>query len=170
MSVLHREVNAVQNPALGAAIIWRFACGYCPQGADGGPAPLPLLFLVLPIILHLETRTLVESTMVNSGLYKFVEKFAVAEKQQPGRSDLLLAIHDRALVLRPLSQESLKLALATGLLSIDPHQAAVWPVTYASPNSAPERVRPLLKSAEKLGGWCAPLTLFEIARLLRTVF
>jgi hypothetical protein len=170
VSVLHREVDAVQNPALGAAIIWRFVCGYCPQGAEGGPTPLPLLFLVLPIVLHSETRALVESTMPNSGLYKFVEKFAVAEKQQPGRNDLLLAIHDRALVLRPLSQDSLKLALATELLSIDPNQAGVFPVTYAQPSAAPERVRPMLKSAEKLGGWCAPLSLFEISRLLRTVF
>jgi hypothetical protein len=31
MTRLLSEVQAMHNPALGAALIWRFACGYAPQ-------------------------------------------------------------------------------------------------------------------------------------------
>jgi len=39
MSALDREVNAVQNPALGAVVLWRFACGYQFASQLGEPAP-----------------------------------------------------------------------------------------------------------------------------------
>jgi hypothetical protein len=41
---LQSEVQAMQNPALGAALVWRFTCGYTPIGTGSGGTPLSLGF------------------------------------------------------------------------------------------------------------------------------
>lgn len=47
MSFSDRDVMYVQNPAIGAALLWRFICGY--YSNENKPVPFPLLFVVLPI-------------------------------------------------------------------------------------------------------------------------
>jgi hypothetical protein len=44
MSRALTELEIVQNPALGAYALWRFAVGF--QSEDGRPGALPLAFLV----------------------------------------------------------------------------------------------------------------------------
>lgn len=39
------DVMYVQNPALGAVLLWRFTCGY--YSNENRPVPFPLLFVVL---------------------------------------------------------------------------------------------------------------------------
>src|SRR6185503_5540826 len=68
---LQTEVQSMQNPALGAAMIWRFACGYCPANTATAGIPLPLTFLVLPIMLHAQTREAISSTQQRSGIRQF---------------------------------------------------------------------------------------------------
>src|SRR5687768_8712319 len=110
MSSLAREVRNIQNPALGAGLLWRFACGYVRGHRTRDPAPLPLLFLVLPILLHEQTASFVQGTKKASGLRMFASKFGTAAN---AKQDLLIAIHDRMLTLRRLSLESVQIALAT---------------------------------------------------------
>jgi hypothetical protein len=73
---------------------------------------LPLLFLVLPLVYHEQTEQFIQSTQRASGLRAFAAKFARTENL---KQDLLVAIHDRMLALRPLTLESFSLALATHL-------------------------------------------------------
>jgi hypothetical protein len=108
MSALDREVRAVLNPALGAALLWRFAYGYRSGNERGDPAPIPLVFLTLPVLLDEEISTLVARTQPRSGLRAFVAKFSEA---RTSKTDLLLGIHKRASVLRELTAESLALDL-----------------------------------------------------------
>jgi hypothetical protein len=49
---IFREVNNVQNPALGAALIWRFAIGYSAKSKTSDYPVLQLCFLVPPMIFH----------------------------------------------------------------------------------------------------------------------
>ena len=63
------EAAIVQNPALGAFALWKFGLAY--QARNGDRAVLPLAFLVLPLILHEETRQVVLSTQKSSGLTLF---------------------------------------------------------------------------------------------------
>src|SRR6218665_1178464 len=58
--MLVREAQNVQNPALGAAAIWRFCCGYVESQATGDPPPLPVLFLTLSVVLHQATAELLQ--------------------------------------------------------------------------------------------------------------
>lgn len=168
MTVLGRETANIQNPALGSIILWRFAVGYTEDSATREAAPLPLLFLVLPVVLHSETAELIASTQKRSGLRAFVGKFG---ESRVSKSDLVLSIHNRALQMKGLSLESLRLALSNQRLVLDTKGGSVQPASRTqSASGIPESVKPLLKAAEKFGHWCAPLSLHEIAISLKVSF
>lgn len=168
MSVLAVDVRHVQNPAIGALLLWRFAVGFQRSRSDGASCPLPLIFLVLPILLHQDSAELVQSTQQGSGLRSFVAKFG---ETQRGASDYLLAIHERASVMRPLSAESLRVALAVKLLALDRRAAALPALSTTVPRlGIPDSVRVLIRDAEKLGAWCSQLTLHEVASILKVRF
>lgn len=168
MNVLSKEVSAVQNPALGAALLWRFACGYRSGNERGEPAPLPLLFLVLPVLLDADISEMLAGTQLRSGLRAFVAKFSDARES---KSDLILSLQNRSSAYRALTAESLRMAVVAGLLSIDPAKAGVFPTSTTFPKvGIPETIRPLLRSGDKFGSWLGKLTLYEIGLTLKVVF
>ena len=71
-SIINREICNVQNPAIGAAVIWRFICGYYSRENKG--VPFPLVFLVLPIIFREELCDVIYTTQKKKGLTKLSEK------------------------------------------------------------------------------------------------
>lgn len=151
-------VAQVQNPAFGAALIWRFVRGYELEKPGSKPT-LQLLFLVLPVVLHRITMEKLRSTNLSSGLAKFVEKLG-AERE------LLFSIHDRALALRGLTLDSISTAVVTRLLSVDYEIAAAHAIDVTMRNP-PERLKHHLASAEKLGHWCARLPAGNVFSLLK---
>jgi hypothetical protein len=159
---LLNEVQAIQNPGLGATLIWRFACGFCPASSAAG-VPLPLAFVVLPLVLHARSVEEIAGTLTGSGLRKFEEKFA-------DKGDLLLAIQPRMLAMRELSLRSLRIGLRAGVLTLVPVEAVLWPVSRTAAPAEGKTLTGLLKSADKLGAWCRELTLFEVAGILRVEF
>jgi len=92
--MLAREAQNVQNPALGAALVWRFCCGYVETNRVSAPPPLQLLFLVLPIVLHQATSEFVRRTYKSSGLRAFAAKFG---DSAVSKQDLLIQIHARSI-------------------------------------------------------------------------
>jgi hypothetical protein len=166
VSALTKEVRNIQNPALGAGLLWRYVCGYVGTHPSRDPAPLPLLFVVLPIILHEQTENFVQNTQRASGLRTFAAKFARSENS---KQDLLLAIHDRMITLRTLTLESFRLALSTRLLHLD--GASVIPLSETQAVAGiPPDVRRLMRNADKIGSWCGLLTIHEIAVSLKVRF
>jgi hypothetical protein len=166
MNSLAKEVRNIQNPALGAGLLWRYVCGYVDSHPTRDPVPFPLLFIVLPLVLHAQTEDFVQSTQRASGLRVFTAKFGRTENS---KQDLLLAIHDRMLVLRALTLESFRLALAGHLLYLN--GASVIPLSETEAVAGiPSDVRRLLRSAEKIGSWCGMLTLHEAATALKVRF
>jgi hypothetical protein len=162
---LNREVRAVQNPALGAMLLWRCCVGYSTSHEQGRPASLPLLFLVLPMLLHKETAELVISTQRASGLRKFVEKFQLAAQN---KTDLLIAIGPRAQVMRRLTADSLGIAVASNLVAVDEITARVIAVSETPATAGiPLSIRPLLGAADKLGAWFSQVSDYEAALLLQ---
>src|SRR5215475_3689680 len=142
MSVLNQETRNVQNPALGGMLLWRFTIGYEEASKVKAPTPLPLLFIVLPMVYHKETADLISSTLKASGLRNYVNKFS---DTKTSKSDLVYAIHDRAIKMRGLSLESLSLAIASKLLSIDQQNGAVFSLSSSPAKSGiPQSVQPLL--------------------------
>ena len=162
-AILAREVEAIQNPALGSVLVWRFAIGYAAERKIPDSTPLPVLFLALPILFHEETLAVVASTKRVSGLRTFAGKFS---ESSVSKSDVLLSLEQRARVYRPQSLRALRIATASRLLFVDPLTAEVAALSKATPSSVPESVRPLLRSAEKLGAWCGGVTTYELSTLL----
>jgi Family of unknown function (DUF6521) len=162
---LSREVRAVQNPALAAMLLWRCASEYSATSDRAGRIPLPLLFLVLPILLHRETAELVAATQKTSGLRKFVEKFQLASHS---KTDLLLSIATRAVAMRDLTSRGLGIAVTCHLLAFDNDDASAYTLSDTPAVAGiPQSVRPLLVGAEKLGSWFAQSSLYEISLLLQ---
>lgn len=166
-AALADEVRNVQNPGLGAALLWRFTCGYTTAHPDAGHTPLHLLFLVLPITLHRQTFYFLSQTHTGTGMRAFAAKFG---EYKNAKQDLLLAIHNRAATLRPLTLNSLRIAVRSRLVMVR-QNATVTPLSETETNAgATDLTRPLLKGATKLGTWCADLSLHEIATILKIRF
>ncbi|MBT9491829.1 MAG: hypothetical protein IV107_05675 [Paucibacter sp.] len=161
--MLAREANNVQNPALGAAIIWRFCCAYVAEHPTGDPPPLPTLFLVLPVVLHQATVELLRRTWPSSGLRAFAAKFG---DSKISKQDLLLQIHERSLRWRTLTLQSIELATAGRLIHLTDAGDAV-PLSRTKARGMTDEVKQLMADAEKLGAWCGQLTLHEITTTLK---
>lgn len=167
MSVLTQESRAVQNPALGATLLWRFASAYADAHKTKESPLLPLAYIVLPIIYHRDTCELVIGTQRQSGLHAFVEKFF---RPDVAKSDLLLGIHSRAIELRELSTESLRIAINRRLLTLISSTGQFAALSTSAPSAVPKSARSLLAASEKLGGWCSSLSLFEVGSALKVAF
>jgi hypothetical protein len=161
---LTREARYVQNPALGAILLWRFVVAYTEAHKTSDAPLLPLGFVVLPILLHQETFALLKATQKQTGLHGFVDKFSRSGVE---RSDLLLAIHSRAEAMRPLTIESLQESIRHNLLSISKADAKLIALSMTRPSGMASSVKSLVDGAEKLGMWYAQLTPFEIATALK---
>ncbi|MGB3042235.1 MAG: three component ABC system middle component [Xanthobacteraceae bacterium] len=152
------SVEAVQNSALGAVILWSFGRGY--QSEVLGRLPVfHFAFIVLPIVLHRPTLDLVSGTNLSSGLGKFVEKF------DRNREDLM-AVHTRTLAMRRLSLEAVSTGIATGLLSIL-YENALLRANEVKLRRPSERIKPYVAAAEKLGHWVARVPAPNVFSLLR---
>lgn len=161
--LLPSEIELVQNPALGAFLLWAFARAY--QGERAEEVPLLLCFLVLPLVLHGGSLTGIVSTRKASGLTVFAAKLGEHREH-------LLAVHDRALALRTLTLRSIGLGAQSRLLSIDYEVATLRGNTLDGrrPPRPPERMKNLQPAAEKLGYWFSKVDVRQIASALRVEF
>lgn len=157
------EAQNVQNPALGAAILWRFCCAYVTAHPTSGAPSLPTLFVVLPIVLHQATAELLRRTRQSSGLRAFATKFG---DSTIAKQDLLLQIHERSLRWRILTMQSIELAAAGRLVHLT-ESGDVVPLSKTKARGLSDEVKQLIHDAEKLGVWCGPLTLHEITTTLK---
>ena len=161
--MLAREAQNVQNPALGAALVWRFCCGYVETQRVSAPPPLSLLFLVLPIVLHQATSEFVKRTYKSTGLRAFAAKFG---DSSVSKQDLLIQIHDRSIRWRKLSLHSVELAVAGRLLKLTDN-GDIIPLSRTKARGLPDDVKQLMDLAEKLGAWFGELTVHEIVTTLK---
>jgi hypothetical protein len=74
------------------------------------------------------------------------------------------------LTLKNLTLESLRIAIATRLVHLET-DATLIPLSKTKAIAGiPADIRNMMNNAEKLGAWCAPLTMHEIATTLRVRF
>lgn len=153
------EIYLMQNPALGASLVWRFAEGYAPKGYGLLPS-MPLLFIVLPILYHEQLRYAANTTFPSSGLRAFAGKF---KSQQ----EILYGIQGRMLKLRNVSLASISIAIQCSLISLNTATAEIESLRRKAPSELDEKIKDMLRSAEKLGQWCKSLTIQEVQAILR---
>jgi hypothetical protein len=165
VSALVRETTYVQNPALGAVLVWRFCEGYAQEHKTSEPPALQLVFLIIPILFHRDTFEELSGT--RAGIHAFADKFS---RSDTSKSDILLGIQDRVSQFRDLTLESVQLAIHCRLVTIIPSSGKLVSLSSVSPSSLPGTIRPLVAGAEKLGKWFAGMTLFEIENILKVAF
>jgi hypothetical protein len=165
---LNQEIRNVQNPALGAMLLWRFLVGYGQNKDLPKESPFPLLFLVLPILFHEETTKFVTSTQRATGLRAFATKFSESAKS---KTDLLLVLTQRSVDMRELTKDSLSIAIASDIVSINSIKGTAIS-HYFKPiqKGFPLSVISMFRAAEKLGAWCSVLSLHEISIILKVGF
>lgn len=158
---LVQEIEAIQNPALGAALLWKFCLGYSPSKGERRPVPALLLFLVLPLCLQEDARSAALKTRKSSGLRLFERNL------RDGQHDRVLSVQSRVDAWRDLTLRSLAIAHQRGLIQLRLGDAAVeWLLDDEKPPAA-ESVVPLLTVAERLGGWCSEVSIGEALSVLR---
>lgn len=158
---LNKEFQNVQNPALGAYIIWNFTSGFYSYKKEF--TPLPLLFIVLPIIYKRDIADSITGTQKRSGLRNLVEKFNM-------RNDIILQIHKSSERMKNLSLDAIKIALVVNLISIDEESSLIMPISTSKHKGEPKEIQDLGSVSEKLGYWCAQLTMHEISQILKVRF
>ena len=160
---INREVYHVQNPAIGATILWQFICGY--YAKETKPVPFPLLFIVLPIIFREDLCAVIKSTQKGKGLSKVSEKLLKEKK-----NDDLYTINNSAISLRPLTLDSFNVGVSAKLFAMDTTTATVFPLTQVKKRGISASTKILLDAAEKLGVWCSELSMLEICEWLKVRF
>lgn len=166
MSVLAQEYAAIRNPALGAMLIWQFATAYSSAHPQKSGPPVQLAYLILPVVWNRTTGDILKGTLTKSGLRYFAGKFG--ESGGEGK-DVLLAIHDRAHRLRPITRNSLRLAVSCGLVGMGPQGLLIPRPAKRQPKVSPA-VLAMIDGAEKLGVWFASMTVAEISLALHVRF
>lgn len=165
MSKLNKEIQNVQNPALGAYIIWNFVRGYYANNSSF--VPLPLLFIVLPTVYREDMSEVLSSTNKPSGLRYFANKFSTTKIL---KNDVVSQIQVAASNMKNLTLESIRIAIGSSLISIDYEKALVLPVSTTEHKSEPKSITELGKASEKLGYWCSQLTMHEISKIMKVRF
>lgn len=163
MNDIDREVYYVQNPAIGAAVLWQFICGYYSKGSKA--VPFPLLFVVLPVIFREDLCTVIKTTQKGKGLSKMSEKLFKEKK-----NDDLYTINNTAIALRSLTLDSFNIGVSAKLFTMDNSTATVFPLTQVKKSGLSASTKRLLDAAEKLGTWCEELSLLEICEMLKVRF
>ncbi|MGE7934059.1 three component ABC system middle component [Viridibacillus arvi] len=167
MGVLSEEFNTVDNPNLGAFIIWSFVKGYCISNKEG--VPLPLIFIVLSTIYNPEILNEIQSTREESGLRQFTNKMSVKSNS---KNDLLLQIYveSNSEEMKLLTYNSIRIAIYLRFIELD-YTTANFKVKNSKNRTAePPNIIKMGKAAEKLGVWCSRNTLYEISNILKVRF
>lgn len=164
MSFIDCDVAYVQNPALGAALLWRFVCGY--YSNENHPVPFPLLFVVLPICFRQDLCTVIKSTQKASGLSKVSEKL-FSDKQ----NDSIHYVNTAAIQMRNLTLEAFNIAVEANLMLLSSETATVLPLVTTFHKYTPKNnCKDMIAAAEKLGAWCSEITLLEVSNWLKVRF
>lgn len=165
MGELTTELHNIQNPALGAYLMWNFVRGYY----DGCSTfvPLPLLFIILPVIFREDLVEVINGTNKSSGLRYFANKFS---SRGVLKNDIISQIHLSSENMKELTLQSLRIALRVSLISIDYKTAMVFPISITEHKSESKPIVQLAKASEKLGYWCSQVTLHEVSKILKVRF
>lgn len=166
MGRLVKEFYNVQNPALSAYLISRFSLGYLEENQN--MSPIPLLFIVLPMIYKKEVVDFISSTQKTSSLRFFADKFT---EKKNSNNDLIIQIQNLSNRYKVMTLEALRIGMAGELIVIQ-DDAYILPLkdNINSYKSSSKEVKRMGNAAEKLGIWCSRLSLMEISQILKVRF
>ncbi|MEA3200921.1 MAG: hypothetical protein QOE90_2349 [Thermoplasmata archaeon] len=137
------EVANLINPSFCGYLLRRAAEGYAKERGTG--IPFELTFLVLPIVLHEETRQALPPN-IRTKMHPWLQETPVAR----------LGFASRARALSTFTRNGLLFASTHGIARVD-QDGRVWPTPF-TPKKPPVKaaeVRECLDTAELVGRWLA---------------
>lgn len=159
------EYDNVQNPMLGAYLLWNFVLGYFSEKNEY--APIEELFIVLPMIMRSDIADQVKSTNKVSGMRAMSDKFMKADIL---KNDIISNLHKDIQSMKDISAMALAEAIKAGLVSVDVENSTIFPLELRKHNKESVNVLQMGKNAEKLGQWCAGMDLIQIEEILKVRF
>lgn len=165
MKEMFSEYDNVQNPMLGAYLLWNFVLGYFSEKNEY--APIEELFIVLPMIMRSDIADQVKSTNKVSGMRAMSDKFMKAEIL---KNDIISNLHKDIQSMKDISAMALAEAIKAGLVSVDVENSTIFPLELRKHNKESVNVLQMGKNAEKLGQWCAGMDLIQIEEILKVRF
>lgn len=168
MRILNQEAKNVQNPALGSYIIWQFCISYAKHSNSEDGPPLPLIFLLLPLLFKEDTFEVISSTRKATGLRASFEK--LNQSNNPLK-DIVLSINKGVIDYKKITLDSLSISVASKLVAIETNSGLVISLTESKPSAKyVDSAKQYQKCAEKLGIWFSNLTIHEVSSLLKVRF
>lgn len=156
------EQRVVQNPALGAEVIW-YAINEAFElsGREKG-VPLILAFIVLPLTFHKRSARALAGKTKPGALYK-------AKSEEP---QLTYGLQERMQAMSERTWQSLSLGIASGLLLLDSDAGMeLIPGKKKAPmNHVTEDVKLLLNAAKRVGQALQELPPAQLAATLNVKF
>ena len=165
MKEMFSEYDNVQNPMLGAYLLWSFVLGYFSEKNEY--APIEELFIVLPMIMRSDIADQVKSTNKVSGMRAMSDKFMKADIL---KNDIISNLHKDIQSMKDISAMALAEAIKAGLVSVDVENSTIFPLELRKHNKESVNVLQMGKNAEKLGQWCAGMDLIQIEEILKVRF
>lgn len=165
MKEMFSEYDNVQNPMLGAYLLWNFVLGYFSEKNEY--APIEELFIVLPMIMRSDIADQVKSTNKVSGMRAMSDKFMKADIL---KNDIISNLHKDIQSMKDISAMALAEAIKAGLVSVDVENSTIFPLELRKHNKESVNVLQMGKNAEKLGQWCAGMDLIQIEEILKVRF
>lgn len=152
-----REERVLLNPSFCASLLWHAARGYFSVGRGG--LPYELAFLVLPFVLHRQTReALPKST--STSLAVWLESNPLARGRITARAQLLVVFTKEALLFGGLHRF---IRIDEGLIHADESRKRM---VNRSLRESSDEVRECARKAEFVGKWLArggsPATVFVL--------
>lgn len=140
------EERALLVPSLSAVLLWQAAVGH--QAAINSGLPFDTAFLVLPIVLHRETRESLPKSVATS-LAVWLDEHPLVRARMA----------DRARVIVPYTKEAIMFGGTHGLLSITGYEVKANPdwkrKVVSGLKGTSDEVRACAKRAEFVGRWFA---------------
>ncbi|WP_417873942.1 three component ABC system middle component [Xanthomarina gelatinilytica] len=156
------EYDIMHNNVLGAHSLWEFVKFYSNYHVNKENPDLILLMPVLPIVFSNSTCDLICRRNFNEG------SLINALIEDKG---IFIGLQKRMEDMSDISFNSLRVAFATNLLSIDNDNFKIAPLTQISPGlQFPQDYSNIISASKRLGAWFAKYEINQITNYLNITF
>jgi hypothetical protein len=153
----NRDIENVQNPVLGAYLVWRLCLSYQIESEENSTI-IHYCFLALPLCYDANMSEAIRRTKKGSGLGKAVERISHNKEH-------LVRLPTEIKAYRLATTEALAIGSQCGLLRMIYEEGRVRGIDAKTPR-LPTRLSDLEKAADKLGTWFGRLDLSVVSNLL----
>lgn len=155
------EFDAVQNPALGALLLWTFVAEYFKaKGENEGPT-LPHMMLVLPILFNKDFVENIYKRKIKGGLYNALNEDMT----------LFAGVQNRIQAMNELTLRSINFCCSAKIVLLDKKSYEFIPVrSKVQDYKHNESIHKMLAAAKRLGNWFATTEFNQLCALLKVRF